>query len=165
MVYIDELRPAWKAVGRFPKGTLWCHMTADTLEELHAMAEKIGMKREWFQEKSVPHYDLVESRRNRAIECGAVFIPAMTQARWRAAIVTLRGKALQFAEAICGAWVTETDMGTFCSFCAVDIVVSAAEGVEVHGYQIEKNEVEYHCEHKEDCAYLEAQTMLKEHGK
>lgn len=51
-----------------------CHMVADTLEELHAMAEKIGMKRSWFQDKehSMPHYDLVASKRKLAVQNGAV---------------------------------------------------------------------------------------------
>ena len=50
-----------------------CHMYADTLEELHAMAKAIGMKREWFQDHpDLPHYDLVPTRRERAVELGAV---------------------------------------------------------------------------------------------
>ena len=50
-----------------------CHMYADTLEELHAMAEQIGMKRAWFQNKTkLPHYDLVPSRRVKAVRLGAI---------------------------------------------------------------------------------------------
>ncbi|MDQ7818735.1 MAG: DUF4031 domain-containing protein [Melioribacteraceae bacterium] len=49
-----------------------CHMIADTLEELHAMADKIGIKRKWFQEKaSHPHYDICLSKKELAIENGA----------------------------------------------------------------------------------------------
>lgn len=54
-----------------------CHLLADTEEELHAMAESIGMKRSWFQDgdsHSMPHYDLVESRRKKAIANGAIEI-------------------------------------------------------------------------------------------
>jgi hypothetical protein len=48
-------------------------MYADTLDELHAMAAKIGMKREWFQDKkSLPHYDLTVSRRAAAVRAGAI---------------------------------------------------------------------------------------------
>lgn len=50
-----------------------CHMYADTLEELHAMALKIGMKRAWFQDKrSLPHYDLVPTRRVAAVRLRAI---------------------------------------------------------------------------------------------
>ena len=61
-----------------------CHMVADTLEELHAMAGQIGMKREWFQDApkaSHPHYDLNEHRRALALELGAVYLPAKVLAR------------------------------------------------------------------------------------
>jgi len=47
-------------------------MYADSLEELHAMAVQIGMKREWFQNKPrLPHYDLTPRRRRGAVLFGA----------------------------------------------------------------------------------------------
>ena len=64
-VYVD------KEENQFGKMKM-CHMIADTLEELHTMAEKIGMKREWFQPKSFPHYDVCKSRRSLAIGFGAI---------------------------------------------------------------------------------------------
>jgi hypothetical protein len=48
-----------------------CHMVADSLDELHAMAEAIGMSRAWFQERSFPHYDVCLMRRAAALELGA----------------------------------------------------------------------------------------------
>lgn len=55
----------------FAKGS--CHMFADTLDELHAFAGKLGMKRAWFQGHAlIPHYDLTPSRRKLALESGAV---------------------------------------------------------------------------------------------
>ena len=51
-----------------------CHMTADTLDELHGMADKIGMERRWFQappKASHPHYDIPESKRAKALALGA----------------------------------------------------------------------------------------------
>lgn len=54
-----------------------CHLLADTEEELHAIAAKIGMKREWFQtgnKVSMPHYDLVASKRKKAVSAGAIEI-------------------------------------------------------------------------------------------
>lgn len=50
-----------------------CHMYADTIDELHKMAIKIGMKLSWFQQDSrLPHYDLVSSKRIKAIKFGAI---------------------------------------------------------------------------------------------
>lgn len=53
---------------------MMCHMLADSLDELHAMALAIGMKREWFQPISTPHYDLDVELRAMAVERGAIEI-------------------------------------------------------------------------------------------
>jgi hypothetical protein len=45
------------------------------LDELHKFAQSIGLKREWFQEKSQPHYDFTTRRKlNIAILAGAKLI-------------------------------------------------------------------------------------------
>lgn len=80
-VYVDELRRWPTKIWCFLKGS--AHMTADTLEELHEMAERIGLRRSWFQNGRIPHYDLTSARRGHALELGAVFVPAKTQARER----------------------------------------------------------------------------------
>ena len=41
-VYVDTARHPFR-------GYVMCHMIADSLEELHLMADKIGMERRWFQ--------------------------------------------------------------------------------------------------------------------
>jgi hypothetical protein len=71
-VYVDGLQIWPNARGIFRSGS--CHMAADTLDELHAMARKIGMRRSWFQDKNPrhPHYDLVKSRRDKAVSLGAI---------------------------------------------------------------------------------------------
>jgi Protein of unknown function (DUF4031) len=49
------------------------HMIADSLEELHAMADQIGVARRWFQEQSsFPHYDVCKAKRELAIGLGAI---------------------------------------------------------------------------------------------
>ena len=55
-------------------GTKWSHMWTDgDLEELHEFALSIGMKRRWFQPHHImAHYDIVPSRRERAIKAGAI---------------------------------------------------------------------------------------------
>lgn len=53
------------------RGHLMCHMIADTFDELHGMADAIGMQRRWFQPRSFPHYDVPQDRRSVAIQLGA----------------------------------------------------------------------------------------------
>jgi hypothetical protein len=52
---------------------LMCHMLADSPQELHAMADRLGIARRWYQhEASTPHYDLPKEKRAAAIAAGAV---------------------------------------------------------------------------------------------
>jgi hypothetical protein len=51
------------------------HLQADDVEELHAFAERLGLRRAWFQSKPGrpwhDHYDLTAGARDRAIVLGA----------------------------------------------------------------------------------------------
>jgi hypothetical protein len=48
-------------------------MVADSEEELHAFAESLGLKREWFQNHGrIPHYDVTDTKRAEAITAGAL---------------------------------------------------------------------------------------------
>jgi len=49
------------------------HLIADTEEELHKFAHKIGLKKEWFQSHAFKHYDLMGSKTTDAIRNGAIY--------------------------------------------------------------------------------------------
>lgn len=72
MIYVDALfatpiSPRW----RYRQA---CHMTADSLAELHHFAGQLGLRREWFQPRP-PHYDLTATTRGRAVRLGAQPVP------------------------------------------------------------------------------------------
>lgn len=51
------------------------HLVSDTsLAELHAFAAALGLRREWFQEKSIPHYDVTGQACELAIGRGALLV-------------------------------------------------------------------------------------------
>ncbi len=65
-VYIDDAVTLWR-------GQRWAHLMADTLDELHAFAEALGIPRRAFQDKaSGAHYDVPAPLREEAIAMGAV---------------------------------------------------------------------------------------------
>jgi len=66
--YVDYLKT-------YPSGR-WCHLLADSEEELHKFAELIQKKRSTFQvsNNGTPHYDLTPRQRKKAIENGAKII-------------------------------------------------------------------------------------------
>jgi hypothetical protein len=68
-VYVDE--PIYERYG-----LRWCHLTADSVGELHAFATGLGLKRSRFQSKPdrpwVDHYDITENTRREAVARGAV---------------------------------------------------------------------------------------------
>ena len=69
-------------VGRrkYPYGRmLMSHMIATDLEELHAMADEIGVARKHFQDKpGRPHYDICQSKRSLALQHGALGVSEST---------------------------------------------------------------------------------------
>lgn len=57
----------------------WSHLVASDIQTLHAFAEKLGLKRCWFQNKTKkgkkqPHYDLSESLVEKAKANGAILV-------------------------------------------------------------------------------------------
>jgi hypothetical protein len=67
-VYVDNAVIPWR-------GRLWAHLIASDLDELHALAAAIGLRRVWFQDRRrFPHYDVDAEYRERAIAAGAIAI-------------------------------------------------------------------------------------------
>jgi len=83
-VYVDDWRQL-ATVG--PVTGRWSHLTADSTEELHLFAERLGLPRRAFQgHRSDPrrdHYDVTEEYRRRAVEMGAVPVTWREAARMR----------------------------------------------------------------------------------
>jgi hypothetical protein len=74
-VYLDDWRqPAHLG----PVDDRWSHLIADTEDELHDFAARMGMQRTWFQQKAGrphhAHYDVPERARHEAVARGAVEI-------------------------------------------------------------------------------------------
>jgi hypothetical protein len=81
-VYVDELFNTEKS-RKWPYLQA-CHLTADTLEELHEFAISIGLSRSWFQDhRRHPHYDLTNGRRLKAVRLGAIEVSSREQAEKR----------------------------------------------------------------------------------
>jgi hypothetical protein len=67
--YVDAVRSYPSAGLRFVD---YCHLLADTREELHAMADELGIPRRFFQEHPWRwHHDLPAHLRPRAVALGA----------------------------------------------------------------------------------------------
>ena len=66
-VYVDDMAAKYGRMVMF-------HMVADTEDELHAMAEKIGVARRWHQKAGTvhSHYDICKAKRAQAVAHGAV---------------------------------------------------------------------------------------------
>jgi hypothetical protein len=86
-VYVDEVRVYGPTRIRcFQHGS--AHLTADVESELHDFADKLGLRRAWFQASppsSHPHYDLTPSKQKLALKLGAKLVPAREQAKRRIA--------------------------------------------------------------------------------
>jgi hypothetical protein len=67
-VYVDDSRIRWR-------GRVWSHLIADTTEELHAFAARLGLGRAGFHRNPTrpwkDHYDIPDAMRQAAIGLGA----------------------------------------------------------------------------------------------
>jgi len=95
-VYVDDMR-RHATVGNLR--ARWSHLMADTDDELHAFATRLGLRRSWAQYPGTPkaHYDLTDSVRRRAMHLGAIPISyggeesITLMRRRRAALTSLEG--------------------------------------------------------------------------
>ena len=72
-VYVDPIRVCLTSRNWPYKKA--AHLVADSVEQLHDFASRLGLKRVWFQNRpSLPHYDLTEGMRWQAIRHGAIAI-------------------------------------------------------------------------------------------
>ncbi len=83
-VYVDDMNAKY---GRM----IMCHMLADSDEELHEMAQKIGVQRRWHQHPDTPksHYDICLAKKKLAVEFGAIEIS------WRDAAGIVRKRKVE----------------------------------------------------------------------
>lgn len=78
-VYVDRLQPAEPYHSPVWPYREFCHLWADTLEELHHFARAIDLRKAWFQDRpGFPHYDLTAGRRQAALERGATEMDVKT---------------------------------------------------------------------------------------
>ena len=61
----------------------WCHLMTDgEIQGLHAFARSIGAMRSWFHpHERLPHYDVPEDVRKKAVAAGAIEIGSEDRAR------------------------------------------------------------------------------------
>lgn len=69
-VFVDDMAAEYQPGHAPGRRYVMCHMISDdpTHAELHAMADKIGVKRKWFQAN---HYDITKTKRLLAVKAGA----------------------------------------------------------------------------------------------
>lgn len=77
MIYVDS------AIYKKPNGRkLYCHMIAESIEELHKFASSIGLGKHLFHNGAkFSHYDLTAEQRQLAVSAGATQITSKTLVR------------------------------------------------------------------------------------
>ena len=74
-VYVDDINiPAGVRSGSVTHKSTWCHLFADSQAELHSFAQKLGLKRSYFQPGQLSwdwHYDVTAGKRRQAVAMGA----------------------------------------------------------------------------------------------
>ena len=89
--YVDRIMPC--VPNRRWRWDKSCHLFADSVDELHTFALRLGLKRAWFQSGRLPHYDLTVGVRTRAIRAGAREL--VTSEEWKAVVNRLRTEGVK----------------------------------------------------------------------
>ncbi|MFN0087551.1 MAG: DUF4031 domain-containing protein [Blastocatellia bacterium] len=107
------------------------HLVSDhSVEELHDFAARLGLRREWFQAKSIPHYDLTGGAYDLALELGAVLVSSRDivrravriEAEFELLFVEVRKKCMRTEQTE----ITEQNQkGSVCSVISVCSVLSS----------------------------------------
>jgi len=77
-VYVNRVFSATPLFTHHKRDRTWrwssaCHLFADSVEELHAMARALNINKRGFHRRvELPHYLLTTSKRAQAIELGAI---------------------------------------------------------------------------------------------
>ena len=93
-VYVDDVRHHF---GRM----VMCHLWADTLEELLAMVDRIGVQRKWLQQPpkaSWVHFDISLAKKALVIEAGAVLTDKYGPVEYLARLAGNQAKLDQIAQ-------------------------------------------------------------------
>lgn len=80
-VYIDKPR---QHSLKLYSSNWWSHIFADTEEELHLFAARLGLNKGWFQNNKYPHYDLNGFKgHKKALSMGAILVSTKEYLRER----------------------------------------------------------------------------------
>lgn len=87
-IYVDEPRgyPLDMRRRGAKRYAIWSHLWTEPGNEaaLHAFAARLGLRREWFQDKpGFPHYDITEGKVRRAHKIGALRLALRHWLEWR----------------------------------------------------------------------------------
>lgn len=103
MILVDGITTHAAPSLRFKR---WSHMVSDIgADDLHAFAARLGLKREWSQERptaSAHHYDITPPKRELAIRLGAIEVTGRELVTRNYDGNLRRAQAQQLAANVCG---------------------------------------------------------------
>lgn len=96
-VYVDPLHDFRKVLSKTviaKYGPVWANLSSDTsdLEDLHALADKIGLQRSWFKyDNPLQCYFVTPEMRQRAVDNGAVEVTTTELIQKCARLLKIKG--------------------------------------------------------------------------